>query len=175
MLDIFIQIFSRYNYILAFLLTQWSRIRLEKLVKKFPTCYGSDKFTHCHSTPSTLKSYEKWFFHLAKILWQSVNLSLLSFFNCIGPRLVTLLKIIDVPHKILIILILLLVSSSPILAFRNPFFLFLKSLIAANLTFFRLSMLLWFASCNHWIFAYFLWSTKRKNSSWFMLLQFVQT
>ena len=47
-------------------------------------------------------------------------------------RLVTLLKIIDASIKSLIFFILLLVSSSSILAFRYSFFLFLKCPLASS-------------------------------------------
>ena len=66
-------------------------------------------------------------------------------------------------YKTLIFFILLLVSSSSILAFRYAFFLFLKWLLASRLTLFRLSTLLWFGSCTHCILACFLWSKKNVN------------
>ena len=68
-------------------------------------------------------------------------------------------------YKYLIFFFLLLVSSSSILAFRYSFFLFLKCLLASHRSLFRLSILLWFGSCNHHILACFLWSTKPKHSS----------
>jgi hypothetical protein len=48
---------------------------------------------------------------------------------CISSRLVTLLKSIDAPLQVSDFLILFLVSSSLILAFRYSFFLFLKGLL----------------------------------------------
>jgi len=45
------------------------------------------------------------------------------------------------------------------------FFLFLKCLPASRLTLFRVSILLWFGSCNHFVLAYFLWTKIRKHSS----------
>jgi hypothetical protein len=62
-------------------------------------------------------------------------------------------------YKSLIFLILLLVSSSSILAFRYSFFLFLKCLLDPHLT------LLWFGSRNHRILARLLWSKRHKHSS----------
>jgi len=47
----------------------------------------------------------------------------------ISSRLVTLLKSIDVPVQVSDFLILFLVSSSSVLAFRYSFFLFLKCLL----------------------------------------------
>jgi len=80
----------------------------------------------------------------------------------ISSRLVTLLKDIKslTPlYKSLIFMILLLVSSSSILAFRYAFFLFLKCLLASRLT------LLWLGSFIHCILACFLWSENPKHSS----------
>ena len=68
-------------------------------------------------------------------------------------------------HTPLIFFILLLVWRSSILAFRYSFFLFLKCLLALHLTWFRLSTLLWFGSCNHCILACFLWSKNCNSSS----------
>jgi hypothetical protein len=42
--------------------------------------------------------------------------------------------------------------------------LFLKCLLSLCLTLFRLSILLWFGSCNHCILACFLWSKNCKHS-----------
>jgi len=67
-------------------------------------------------------------------------------------------------YKFLIFFILLLVSSSSILAYRYAFFLFLKCLIASCLTLFRLSTLFRLGSCIHCILACFLWSKKTKHS-----------
>jgi len=68
-------------------------------------------------------------------------------------------------YKSFIFLILLLVSSSSILAFRYSFFLFLKCLLDPRLTLFRLTTLLWFGAHNHCILACLLWSKKHKHSS----------
>jgi len=68
-------------------------------------------------------------------------------------------------YRSLIFFILLLVSSSSILAFRYAFFLFLKCLLALRLIFFRLSTLFWIGSYTECILAYFLWSKKCKFSS----------
>src|SRR5215510_4884423 len=68
-------------------------------------------------------------------------------------------------YKSLILLILLLVSSSSILAFRYAFFLFLKYLLASHLTLFRLSTLLCLGSCIHCILACFLSFKIPKHSS----------
>ena len=68
-------------------------------------------------------------------------------------------------YKSLMFLILLLVSSSSILALRYAFFLFLKCLLASRLTWFRLSTLLWLGSCTHCILARVLRSKKPKHSS----------
>jgi len=51
-------------------------------------------------------------------------------------------------YKSLILFILLLVSSSSILAFTYSFFLSLKCLLATRPTLFRLAALFWFGSCN---------------------------
>jgi len=73
---------------------------------------------------------------------------------CISSRLITLPKFIDariqVPN---IFFILLIFSSSSILAFRYFFFLFPKCLLASRLTLFRLSTFLWLGSCNLCILA----------------------
>ena len=68
-------------------------------------------------------------------------------------------------YKSLMLWILLLASSSSILALKYPFFLFLKCLLTSRLTQFKLSSLLWHGSCTHCIFARFLWSKKLKHSS----------
>ena len=68
-------------------------------------------------------------------------------------------------YKSLIFFILLLVSSSSILAFRYSFILFLQCLLASDLTMLRLSTELWFGSCNHSILACLIWSKKWKHSS----------
>ena len=68
-------------------------------------------------------------------------------------------------YKSLMFWILLLVSSSSILALRYAFFLFLKCLLTSRLTLFRLSTLLWLGSYIHCILDCFLWSKKPKHSS----------
>ena len=75
----------------------------------------------------------------------------------ITSGLVTILKVTDALYMSLIFLVLLLVSSSSILAFRHSFFLFLKCLLASHLTVFQLSTLLWLGPCNHCILACFPW------------------
>jgi len=80
-------------------------------------------------TPCTFSSLEKWFLHLAKILWASVTKSLFSSFFYISSRLLTLHNVIDAPVKVPGFFTLLFVSSSSILAFRYAF-LFLKCLLA---------------------------------------------
>jgi hypothetical protein len=72
------------------------------------------------------------------------------------------------PYTSLIFLVVRVVSSLSILAFRYAFFFFLKCLLASRLTLFRLrvSTLFWLGSCIHWILACFLWSKIRKHSSW---------
>ena len=84
----------------------------------------------------------------------------------ISSRLVTLLKVTEMPlYNSLIFFILLLLSSSQISAFRYSFFLVLKCLLASCLTLFRLSTLLWFGTCNHCILICFLWSKNHEHSS----------
>ena len=67
-------------------------------------------------------------------------------------------------YKSMIFFILLLVSSSSILAFRYSFFLFLKFLLASHVKLFGLFTLLWLGTCIHCILACFLWSKKPKHS-----------
>jgi len=83
----------------------------------------------------------------------------------ISSRLATLVKVIDAPIQVPNILILLLDSSSSILAFKYSFFLLPKCPPASRLTLFRLPTLLWFGSRNHCILPYFLWSKNREHSS----------
>jgi len=52
----------------------------------------------------------------------------------------------------------------PVVFWRNSFYLFLKCLLASNLTTLS-SRMLWFGSCNHYILTCFLWSKNRKHSS----------
>ena len=85
--------------------------------------------------------------------------------NYITSRLVPLLKVIDALHITLMLWILLLASSSSILALKYSFFFFLKCLLTSRLTLFKLSTLLWHGSCTHCIFARFLLSKKPKHSS----------
>ena len=68
-------------------------------------------------------------------------------------------------YMFLIFLILQLVSSSLILAFRYSFFLFLKCLLASRLTLFRLTTLLCLGSYARCILACFLWSKEPKHFS----------
>jgi hypothetical protein len=49
--------------------------------------------------PYIFSSWEKWFYHLAKILWESKQITLLILYY-INSRLVTLLKIIDAPLQV---------------------------------------------------------------------------
>ena len=57
------------------------------------------------STPCTFNSWEKWFFHLAKILWEYVTKPpLLSFY--ISSRLVTFLKIFVAPLQVPVLFLL---------------------------------------------------------------------
>ena len=60
---------------------------------------------------------------------------------------------------------LLLDSSSSILAFWYSFFLFSKCLLASHLTLFRISILIRFGSCIHCILACFLLSKNHEHSS----------
>jgi len=69
-------------------------------------------------------------------------------------------------YKPLIFLFLLFVSRSLILPVRYYLFLFLHCLLTSYLTFSKLSVLLWFWFCNHWIVACFLWSKNCEHSSW---------
>jgi len=74
--------------------------------------------------------------------------------NCNNSKLVTLLKVIDVFIQLSDILGLTLSFK---LAFSYFFLFFLvKCLLASRLTFFRLSMLLWFGSCTQCILACFI-------------------
>jgi hypothetical protein len=68
-------------------------------------------------------------------------------------------------YKSQICLIVLLVSSSSILAFRYSFSLLPKCLLAWRIAFFRVTILLWFWFCNHCFLAFFLWSNNREYSS----------
>jgi len=88
-------------------------------------------------TSCTFSGWEKWFLYLAKILWESNQITLLIR-QYISPMLVTFLKSLMPLYKSLIVLILLLISSSSILAFRYSFFLFLKCWLASHHTLFRL-------------------------------------
>ena len=57
-------------------------------------------------------------------------------------------------YKSLMLRILLLASSSSILALKYSFFLFLKCLLTSHLTLFKLSTLLWHGSCTHYIYTH---------------------
>ena len=85
---------------------------------------------------------------------------------CISSRLVTVLKVNDAPIQVPNIFFYLTISfKSSILAFRYSFSFFLKCQLASCLALFRLSTLLSFGSCNHYILACFLLSKKPKHFS----------
>ena len=115
-------------------------------------------------TPCIFSSWEKWLLYLAKILWESATKSPFSSFSILVLGWYLFLKSLMCVYKSLIFLILLLVLSSSILAFRYPF-LFLKCLLSSRLILFRLSTLLWLGSCTHCFLACFLWSKKPNHSS----------
>ena len=104
--------------------------------------------------PCTCNSWEKWFLHPTKILWESVTESPFSFFTLL------------VLHKSLIPLykakaFLITVSFKFInFSFEIILLLALKCLLASCLTLSRQSTLLLFWSCNHCILACLLWSKK---------------
>ena len=91
-----------------------------------------------------------------------ITLLILYFINY---SLVTLYIVIDTPIQVYDNLDLTGSLSSSILGSRHSFFLFLKCVLAACLTLFRLSTLLWFGSCDHCILPCFLWFNKPKHSS----------
>ena len=84
---------------------------------------------------------------------------------CTVRETLSFLKSLMPLYKSLMFLVLPLVSSSSILAFKYSFSLFLKCLLASHHTLFRLCILLWFGCCNHCILAYFLCCKKPKHSS----------
>ena len=53
---------------------------------------------------------------------------------------------------------------TPVVFWCNSFFLFLKCLLASNLTLFTLSTMLWFGSCTHCILTCFFWFKNSKHS-----------
>ena len=128
------------------------------------SCSGVRIFL-CLTSPNTytLKIWEKWFLHLAKILKESVSFLI---FYCISSRLATLLKIIDVPIKVsdlfdLTVSFKFLNFSSQIF----PFF-FVPKMSASFMSYIvELSTLFWLGSCTHCILVCFLWSKKPKHSS----------
>ena len=73
-------------------------------------------------TPCTLNSWEKYFLHLATILWESATRSPFSSFTILHLAWYPFLKSLMPLFKSLIFFILLLVSSSSILALRYAFF-----------------------------------------------------
>src|SRR5215469_6738458 len=107
-------------------------------------------------TSGTFNNWEKYFLHLAIILWGSATKSHFSSFTIIVLGWYPFLKSLMPLYKSLTFLILLLVSSSSILAFRYSFFLFLKCLLASRLILFRLSTFLRLGSRIHCILASFL-------------------
>ena len=82
----------------------------------------------------------------------------------ITPRPVTLIKVTDGPRQVTDILDLS-VYFELILALRYSFILFLKCLLAAYLTLFRLSNLIWHGSRNHCILACILRFKNLEHSS----------
>ena len=72
-----------------------------------------------------------------------------------SSRLVTLLKIIDVPIQDSDIFYLAVSFKLINFSFQISFFLFLNCVLASHLALFRLSTLLLFGSCNHCILACF--------------------
>jgi len=71
----------------------------------------------------------------------------------ISSRVVTLLKVTDVPIQVSDIFYLTVSFKFINFRFRIFFLVFLKCLLASRLTLFRLSTWLWFESCNHCILA----------------------
>ena len=100
-------------------------------------------------TPCTMNSWEKYFLHLATILWESATKSPFSSFPILHLGWYPFLKSLMPVYKSLMFWILLLVSSSSILALRYAFFLSLKCLLTSRLTLFRISTLLRLGSCIH--------------------------
>jgi hypothetical protein len=81
----------------------------------------------------------------------------------ISSRPVTLIKVIDALLQVSDIFYLTVGFKFINFSFQI-FVLFLKFLLSLCLTLFRLSILLWFGSCNHCILACFLWSKNCKHS-----------
>jgi hypothetical protein len=107
--------------------------------------------------PCTFTHWEKWFLHLTKILWESVTVILLALYH-ISYRLVTLLKVTDASIQVSDIFYLTVSSKYINFSSQIFFILFPKCLLASLLTWFRLSTLLWFGSCNHCTLTCYLWS-----------------
>jgi len=101
-------------------------------------------------TPRTLNSWEKYFLHLATVLWKSATKSPFSSLTILHLDWYPFLKSLMPLYKSLMFWILLLVSSSSILALRYAFFLFPKCLLTSRLTLFRISTLLWFGTRISW-------------------------
>ena len=99
--------------------------------------------------PCTLNSWEKKFLHLPTILWESATKSSFSSFTILHLGWYLFVKSLMPLYKSLMFWILLLFSSSSILALRYAFFLFLKCLLTSRLMLFRLSTLFWLGSCIH--------------------------
>jgi hypothetical protein len=72
-------------------------------------------------TPCTFSNWEKWFLHLAKMLWESVTKSPFSSFTILVLGWYPFLRSLLPLYKSLIFLFLRLVSNSSILAFRYSF------------------------------------------------------
>jgi len=83
----------------------------------------------------------------------------------ISSRLATLLKIIDAPIQVSYIYGLTVSCKFINFNFQIFLLLSLKCLLASRLKWYKLSTLLRFGSCNHWILACFLCSKKPKHSS----------
>ena len=129
-------------------------------------------------TPWIFNSWEKWFLHLTKILWESVNKSPFLPFTILVVGLVTLLKINDTPKQVSDIFDRTV--SFKYINFSCPIFLLcipeMSTSFASSL--FRLSTLLWFWFYNHCIFnlhpfIYKSWTFFIKPR--LTLLQFIQT
>ena len=105
------------------------------------------------------KCLEKFFFHLAIILWDSNQNTLLILYY-ISSKLVTLLKIINALINVSHIFYPTVNFKFISFSFRYSFIFFLKCLLASWLTLFSFCTLNCFASCNHYILAFLLLSKK---------------
>jgi hypothetical protein len=145
-------------WLVSFSITNWTSVALGSGTSDSAVCISV-----ClpSSTPRTcvFNSWDKWFLHVAKILFESANKSYFSSSVILVLGWLYSLKSLIPLHKSPIFFILMLVSSSSILAFRHSFLLFLKCLLASRLTLFRLSTLFWFGFCTHCLACY-LWSKK---------------